>query len=268
MSVQLSLPPFTDPNMPPPLSSSAPTGRRSLAPRFPPARTPRPERGWLSSLFGGGGTEGAPPHTPPTPPKGLSAEPLFARRPVREVAGRGGTSGAEGERGWGCGGAWAPTAGGKGRGGSQQRNAAHSFPPPPLSPQHRKPGAPAAALPSYKSHVLADGTGTAEGRGAGAPLAAAAPRPPARAHGHAPQTLGHPPGRARAAPHRSPACGSGRAARCLQFPRSDRPRRSLGSSGSSRPAPSRSGEDHIVLRRLGRGTGTGSKGKKGRGGSE
>lgn len=133
----------------------------------------------------------------------------------------------------------------------------------PQGPQPREPGSRAArggegspgvtasrspppALPSYNSHVLADGArkGAAAGarrreaRGLRSPPL---PRDPRR--GGAP---GHALRRARPAPHR------------LQIPRSARPGRGLGNSArsrSSRPAPSRSGEDHIVQRRLGRGTG-------------
>lgn len=102
--------------------------------------------------------------------------------------------------------------------------------------------------------------------------AAAAPRDPQPASAGARTGTRAADTRARAAP--APPAGSGARpgaeaplAAPPQSSRSARPSRRLGSSDSSRPAPRRSGERRIVLRRLGRGSG-GRRGKKswGRGG--
>lgn len=96
--------------------------------------------------------------------------------------------------------------------------------------------------------------------------AAAAPRDPQPASAGARTGTRAADTRARAAP--APPAGSGSRpgaeaplAAPPQSSRSARPSRRLGSSDSSRPAPRRSGERRIVLRRLGRGSG-GRRGKK------
>lgn len=168
--------------MPPPLSSSAPTGRRSLAPPFPPARTPRPERGWLSSLFGGGGTEGAPPHTPPTPPKGLSAEPLSASGDLcAKLRGEGERAGL---RGSGAGGAAEPGppqpagSGGGGHSKGMRRTASLRRPSPPRT-ESRAPRRPPYLHIRATSLQMERGRRREEARGLRSPLP---PRDPPRAH--------------------------------------------------------------------------------------
>lgn len=204
--------------------------------RTPP--TPSAERAGSPSSSAGG-TEGAPTRTPPLPTKrALPTAALTAATCARSY-GEGGAGGGGHGGGWRAAAPQPPQpAWGEGGGSGHStgmRRAAHSLththaavrrrPSPPSS----KPGAP--RRPPYlhitaTSFQMERGRRREEARGLRSPLP---PRDPPRAHGHAPQALGHALGRARAraaqhraAHHRTP-CARERARRSLPSVSPQRP---------------------------------------------